>query len=876
MHRKLIYRVIACLLAFVIFLEPIAVQVVRADSKSDDTGLPEPTVLQEDRLMEPDEILTPHEYLAAMLAIRGTTRDEVELRNWGEWQNVINNSYLVLDEGATDVFGFYDAVKTAKDTKSTICSVGDIVGKVAKYTHMTVAFLDKVSKKLNRSRNAFTCWTRLNNWTKKIADLTSGSGKSNVALTKFGKFTGNVFDGLSFCSAPKCWHDTKNAAKGMDEYWRWLKKDPSTKLTKVQGISRTIGIGFAIVGCALSAYKLATNEDANVGRFSYNVLKDVVALALAVLGIIAMFSNPVGWAVGIATAVWAVLTFVGDLIGDYNKRWKNAYKNSYWYLYENDNEFKEYYKNRDLLTDDEKSACLVIMQRNYSEYKPEKEYDDKDDSVEAKNARIYIALEKQGVLTSYYNTKPFELSNYSMSTLLELWEAKASYMAWKPTEAEANEKKSFWQKLGHAINPKTHISWVADKVGSSKYNKLMKNGNIEKVYFNPDYVLIKKYQTWITANRLIDDNNENESSFYRLIGLRLEQSPFNYIPLVGIDMAGWSKDLFQQAFVTDSFIVQQKELVAMHNQLEQSAKDIKDAVKEQDKFIKELDKNQLPHATKVREFLDDLAKAFEDNADKENQKLFKRAKKLFNVSSLTKYHDPTPRMLIMVLKDQIEKALLYEPLSLSQKCAETVLTTLTVKQYLDMGALMNSYVDDKDESLKSIKDDVTNQDLKMYIEEGTFLSVKGGGFLDWLSELYSSYDETEKSLKQIRKDVEKYNKEARISASGTRSGFLWIPKDVTTPPELVEKINKELEQWNKTIEAWNDISSDVDVKVVLADNKEFAEGVLGSYDISEFPLEALDPDSETIASATLTFEATDDYASSDKATMEGAADTMTD
>ncbi|MBP5467636.1 MAG: hypothetical protein J6Z11_00155, partial [Candidatus Riflebacteria bacterium] len=280
----------------------------------------------------------------------------------------------------------------------------------------------------------------------------------------------------------------------------------------------------------------------------------------------------------------------------------------------------------------------------------------------------------------------------------------------------------------------------------------------------------------------------------------------------------------------------------------------------------------------VRKFLDDLAQAFEENADKENQKLFNRAKKLFNVSSLTKYHDPTPRMLIMVLKDQLEKALLYEPLSLSQKCAETVLMTITVKQYLDMGALMNTYIADKKESLESINSDVTNQDLKMYIKEGTFLSVKGGGFLDWLSELYSSYDETEKTLKQIQKDVDKYNKEAGVSASGTRSGFLWIPKSITTPPELVEKINKELEEWNKTIEAWNDISSDTDVKVVLAENSEFTEGVLGRYDVSEFPLEALDPDSETIASATLTFEADDNdtYASSDKATMEGAAEVLTE
>jgi hypothetical protein len=101
MKRRLFFRIIASLLAFVIFLEPITIRKLYAEEEN----MPKPTVIEEDRLMELSEIQEPHEYLDAMLVIRGKNKNEVELKAWGEWQNLINNSYLVIDEGATDVFG---------------------------------------------------------------------------------------------------------------------------------------------------------------------------------------------------------------------------------------------------------------------------------------------------------------------------------------------------------------------------------------------------------------------------------------------------------------------------------------------------------------------------------------------------------------------------------------------------------------------------------------------------------------------------------------------------------------------------------------------------------------------------------------------------
>lgn len=839
MNKRFVRRIIAALLAFAIFIEPIAIQIIRAES------LLEPTVINDDiGLMEPSEILPPHDYLEAMLDFRGHNQEEVELRVWGEWQNLINSAYLVIDEGATDVFGFYDALKTLKTVKSTTCDVGSIIGDVSKYAHMVTAFFDKISR-TNRAHTALSCWTRLNQWTEKAVELCKNSKTLNF---------------LSFCCPPSSWHNKSNVAKGMDQYWRWLQqkggKNVTTELTNAQAVARSIGIGFAILGTALALWQYLGNEDRSVDRWSYNRVKDLAAIGFAAAGIVAMFCIPVvGQVAAIVATIWGVVTAVGDLVGKYNKRWKNAYKNSYWYLYENDPEFKSFYENRELLKNEEKSASFLVVDENYGDFKVTSATN--DDSVEARNGRIYIALEKQGVLTSYYNRNSFRLPDFDITRLMELWEMKANYMAWKPTEAEKNKKKGFWQSLGVVFNPDTYISWGANKIASRKYNKLVKEENIEKVYFNPDYVLMKKYQFYITANRLSD-------SFYNALGLRIEQSPFNYIPLVGMELANWNLPLLQEAFAADAFIVGQKEMVAVHNQIELAVQGLDSAIDGADDLVKMIDKKHLPHSAKVRKFLNDFAQAYSSSPNKEDAKLFSRARSLigFDWDGSKK---KTPANILERCREDIEKALLYDPLSLSQKGAEMVLLTITVKQQMDMAVLMNAYVEDKCSALKVFDKDFKHADIVKYLEEGSFLSVKGGGFLDWLSELYSPYDESKKTLKLIEKNVIKYSRLADKGASDKRSSFLGFKKSVTTPPELVEKINIELAHWRDTIEAWSAISSEANVRVVLDEDREFAERVLASFDISNFKLESLDPDDASIVDINLP------YCQTDSVKVEGAA-----
>ena len=75
----------------------------------------------------------------------------------------------------------------------------------------------------------------------------------------------------------------------------------------------------------------------------------------------------------------------------------------------------------------------------------------------------------------------------------------------------------------------------------------------------------------------------------------------------------------------------------------------------------------------------------------------------------------------------------------------------------------------------------------------------------------------------------------------------------------------ELYSWRSTIKAWNEISDTANVKVVLADNTEFAEKVLSSYDVTPFTLTPLDPDNAAVVDIELPYEV------SDSTKVEGAS-----
>jgi hypothetical protein len=435
---------------------------------------------------------------------------------------------------------------------------------------------------------------------------------------------------------------------------------------------------------------------------------------------------------------------------------------------------------------------------------------------------------------SYYSQKGFSLPDFDLERLKELWRMKADFMSWKPTEVEAHEAKEggFWGKIGKYVNPITWAGWVGDGIKSKDYRRTIEQYNLQKVFFNPDYVLIKKYLNYTTANNL-------RGGIYDAVGLRIEQSPFNYAPLIGIEAGAFNEKLLHEALSADAFQVGQKELSYLREQIRAASDQAESFIDDMDKAIEKIDSKDLPQAARIRKFLDKLAKAAASDPEKADSSLISEGRRIF-AWRLSGEKKKNAKNLLAAFKSDIEKSLLYEPLSLAQKAAETVVLLTTVKQQLDLAALMHAYIKDRSEALALFEKTFTTPEFSQYLKTGTFLDVKGGTISDWFSQIYSTYDETEKQLKMLEKDVTKFTGFAGESNADSRDRLLWFDKEVTHPAELLKKLNEELSAWQETTAIWAEIADKTDVMVPLAENDAFAAKVFKEFKL-DYELEPLDP-----------------------------------
>lgn len=818
MNRKKGNRFAVMLLALLLAIEPMVLPVLRA------AEMPQPSINSEkiNGLVKLEEVVAPADYLQHVLRLRGQTRDEAEARAWGEWMMMLNSTYLLMDDGASDVFSFYEAMKMLRENSTILADVSDVVKTIVKFTTLGFSFVFR-SRLMSQSTNLIIGFMRLTNMAQSAQNWVDNN---------------RILDFMEFTAPPPCWNNPEVAGEGFKSYWRWVQNktghsNVASDISDSRGVARSFGVGLVIIGLAIDAWGIARSEDRQVGRTSYSLSKHYVGAALGLASLVAMFCTPfVGQIILIAGFVWAVVTVVGDLLGEYNKRWKDAYRNSYWYLYESDPEFRSFYDNRARLKDEEKSVSLQMVHQRYQEFKVTSAVEGK--SVEAKNGRVYIALEKQGVLMSYYSQKGFSLPDFELERLKELWQMKADYMSWKPTESEAQKAKTggFWGKVGKYVNPITWAGWVGDGIKSEDYRKTIEQYNLQKVFFNPDYVLIKKYLNYTTANKL-------RGGIYDAVGLRIEQSPFNYAPLIGIEAAAFNEELLHEALAADAFQIGQKELSYLREQISAASDQAEKFIEDMDESVQKIDNKDLPQAARIRKFLDKLVKAAVADPDQADNKLFTEGRRIFSWR-WTGEKKKTAKALISAFKGDIEKSLLYEPLSLAQKAAETVVLLTTVKQQLDLASLMHSYIKDRSEALGLFEKTFKTPEFNQYLKTGTFLDVKGGTISDWFSQIYSTYDETEKQLKMLDQDVTRFTGFAGESNADTRDRLLWFDKEITHPAELLKKLNEELDAWKETTDTWAGIAEKVDVMVPLAENEAFAAKVFKEFKL-DYELEPLNP-----------------------------------
>lgn len=808
-------------LILMILFELAVVPVVRASE------VPRPRL--SDRSIElssqVDEIIPPLDYLEYMLKMRGKTRSEVEARAWGEWMMTLNSAYMLMDDGSADVFGFYQALSIMRENNTVLADIADVFKTVAHFATLGFSFMFR-STLIQNSENFILGFMRLTNMAQKAQDWVEHNPVLNF---------------MEYSVPPPCWDNPEVAGQGFKSYWRWVRgrntgaPDAVGELTKRQGIARTLGIGLTIFGLAIDAYGIAKSEDRKGGRLgSYKLVKHYVGSVFGLASLVAMFCIPiVGQIVMIAGCVWAIATVIGEIAGEYNKRWKSAYKASYWYLYENDPEFKSFYDNRSALKSEEKSVSLHLVERDFAEFYARAPLSGQE--VEARNSRVYIALEKQGVLVSYYSRQGFSLPDFSINRLQELWKMKADFMSWKPTEAEADEQKKagFWGKVGKYVNPMTYIGWAGDKINSGDYKETIKQYNVQKVFFNPDYVLLKKFQNFVTANKL-------RGGIYDLVGLRIEQSPFNYAPLIGIDTGTWTKDLLKEAFKADGFLIGQKELAFFREQLKMAADKAETFIVGLDETVEKINDKDLPQTEKIRVYFTEFLAAYQAGPERKNERLFKDGKRIFGWRWQRDFGEKNPKNILENFKSDFEQSLFGEPVSVGQKAAETVLLLTTVKQQLDLAALMQDMADEKQAALGEFDRSFKNYEIKRYLKEGSFLDVDGNTIWDWFSNIYPPYEEMEKSLNLFRKDAQRYAGIADDGNSSTRERLLWFDKEIVHPSELLRKLNSELEAWQEVIDGFAEIQEETDLNLILGEDQDFAQKVFAEYRI-DYELTPLDP-----------------------------------
>lgn len=895
-------RYLIFILSFLMAFEPFAVEMVRAAEAEDMAQVVaevEGPVVEHldtdgiDGIIDIEEVEKPVDYLEYMLSLRGRSRsdDSITANNideavaWGEWMNTISGAYTQMDDGCTDVFSFYNALGEVQTQLSQAPDYLTMVCFAANKATLAVAFVAKSIPGLtNLTSKASKAVSNANKWLKSKSNLFVGLEKMGKAFGNAAK-TANTF--ISHMCPPVGFKAGCEVGEGFVSYLRWVARktgaDGNAKyketikkinehlskdnqictnkgakvISDTKGIAHTVGIGLTIIGIAMDSYDIITSEDRQGGRYAtYGLVKSYVSLALGVASLVAMFCIPVvGQVLGVIAIVWMCLTYVFDQFGDYNKQWKEAYKNSYWYLYTQDPEFKSYYDNRTLLNEEEKSAAYLVTEKNYGAYKDmayeflannkneNSYYDDK--SQEAISSRVFIELEKQGVLSSYYNRSVFKLPDYSLSRLMELWQMKADYMAWKPTEEESvrAENRGFWGKVGHALNPMTYVSWAGNKINEIKYDKNVERYNIEKVFCCPDYCLQKKYQSWITANRKM--NGTANDAFYQTIGLRIEQSPWNYIPLVGIDTMAWSDDLLMQAFNADAFFVGVKEMMYFKAVIEESTKKVKEVTKQTTKTVETL-KDSVEFFTYRAEALQAIRDGYRNTPDNESKgkdiMKSKAVKKAFGWKWNKDNGAQTPRNIVKIYWSDISQCLTYDALSVSQKGAECTLLVDTIKHNLDTATMMQQLLKEKRDALANFDSDFTNEDFNKYLKKGSFLDVKGSTFMDWLSELHPAYDEMEFYCNHYEDAAEDFQKAADDSNEGHKKHIFGITTSNSEyhPNYVIGELNDVIRMYKNVAEDYEDIANDLALDGLVissADDKVYTE-------YAQREITALDPDKD--------------------------------
>ncbi|MBF0543615.1 MAG: hypothetical protein HQM08_04240 [Candidatus Riflebacteria bacterium] len=817
-------------LAIWLAVEPITVSILHAQENKPNLS-PKTTQIDLNTTISMDEIMTPVEYLDYLLELRGLSKEEAanaktakngcEAKVWADWMQMLTNVYSLMEAEQADVFSFYSAFSDFYNQETLVQGQGpailrqseraiprfiETMAVAAKKTNFLFAYLLKY-------RFFPTQLRMLDDWLDSISRV-------GLQVSKH-----RSFQFLELMSVPTTQLVKDSTVSETEQYFRWVRKVTTSDSTETlaglkdfQGVARTLGIGMTLMAVVLDCNYLAKSSDIHAGRFtSWNTVSTCLSATLEAATLICMFV-PGGQIVALSYFALCAVNVITQMIGNQNRKWKEAYKNSYWFLYESDPVFRSFYINRGNLKPEEKCASQVLAEKNYgAPLKQQVPQNDEEKKTVERGKGIFESLEKQGVLMSYYAQNTFSLPDFDIARFQELWKKKADYMSWKPTEEElkAENNSSFFGKVLDTVNPANLLASFEDNKNSSAFkNEANKNEN-KLVYFNPDFVLIKKFQNYLMGKNL-------KGGLYDVLAVRIEQSPFNYIPLLGINSATWNDDLLNEAFQADSLIVGTKELSFFTEQIKEANKQIDDSMDNSDQKLKGLQENFIPNIKKASDALKKLMEAYRDKPNTEVYLIFSDLNNCFGWQWDSQWGLKTPASIIANFREEIEKKLQFFPLCIGQMAVETVMLAVFAKHVRDTVVLMKNFLKEKRDVLAGFDNEFKNEAFRRYLIEGSFLDIKGSseiGGLDWFSGMYPAFEELRKQTELLDEAIQSYSGKAQTIGSTHDKGWLFWKTQIKEPNAVLSELNQELEAFQKITEIYEKIGDSEAQSLLSSDNQ---------------------------------------------------------
>lgn len=831
-------------------------------------------------IFSPAKALSPGEYLHEITLALGANPEEIEEQSYAQWFMLLTNVLIMLDPKATDVMSLQHSINKTLNTAEKIRNYSNQVPKVVNLVEKIAGF---GFKHFPRAASP-----KMQNMLFKVQNAMSMLGKKQGMI--------NLHQGTSYMKSPY--------RRGASACKQWYKKgaplvDNSRSLSSIQTSAMKVGSVLQIVAgvMELSRFNQALGEDAGAPGFA--TVQIGINGAILIATALMAWPPPGAWTVAafIIIGAWEVIKKTLNYVGGKIEKWHKSYADSLNFLRETDDEFRAFYDHNpganssaipgsdsDLIDPLERSAALVFadeLQLSLSESPGEGDIAERQQEL-VKNIRA------QGLLSTWYyqQADAARMLPGDIEDLYTIWNHRADYMAWKP-------KKPKWGWNPIALVGDS-LSWAGNTVMEDilgTHDQLVedKKKYPEMALFCPDFALMILFRRFVTSQAQNEMNGEIPE-LLSLAGIRIEQSPFNYMPLIEIynnNFNNWNDEIIGQSFAADSLIVAAKEMPYLVEQLNFSTKNYENSTMLTmakimgievlgdnpelpasemiiDLFEQGLLK-QLDGSARARAQFDALLSAYNNdplaslkdvkveysfNEKSHDFKLLEelfRGKRIFKGEVSLNLKVVTPEVWSGILKGEdvpddaqdnaeymfaqfsqtLENCLQLNLNSTGISGIDLVKLGIQLKNEIDLLELAKDSLADKKKALAERNQTLTSDAIKALVDKGEFLDVKRSWHANFLSSFDPPIDLLEHSLEKLEKAISEQEKSLQRRL------------------ELVEKIQPLLQQeyrgWLSTLRNYEDSATQLGLSLAISSADE-------NYAVDKLdflaPFVALDPAAE--------------------------------